>query len=198
MNISQSIAFVLFSIITYSVAAQQQNAVNYGRTIISVSPVQMSERTPTGFGIQYERFLGMSGKFSLYLPLAYSFGQSDPCDPTIKSRVFYAYPGIKFYPAGNQHTVTYSVGSSLAFGHGASNCDCTDPAAVTNEFTPKKFHPVTEMGALINNSINVQATDRINLGAEVGIGATYLSVEDGHNMGTDLMLQMNLRLGYRF
>ncbi|MFI5206034.1 MAG: hypothetical protein ACHQVK_03765, partial [Candidatus Paceibacterales bacterium] len=78
MNIPQLISLALFSLVSINAGAQQQNAGNYGHTILSVSPVQVSERTLTGFGIQYERFIGMSGKFSLYLPLAYSFGQSRP------------------------------------------------------------------------------------------------------------------------
>jgi hypothetical protein len=195
MKISRLVMPVLFCFACNYAIAQEQNIPAYGRTILTVSPVQVSERTPTGFGIQYERIL--TNKVSLSLPIAYSFGNSDPCDPSIKSRVFYAYPGVKFYPAGYRHKVTYAVGPSLAFGQGTSNCDCIDPATQTNEPSPKKYHPLTEMGVMVNNSINVQATSKVYLGAEIGMGASYLNIENGKNMGSDLMLQMNFKVGYR-
>jgi hypothetical protein len=112
--------------------------------------------------------------------------------------VFYAYPGIKYYPAGSQHLITYAVGPSLAFGQGVSNCDCSGSDVQTSDQKPKAYHAVTEMGAVINNSINLEANQHIYIGGEVGVGATYLNKEGGQSMGTDLMLQINFKVGYRF
>jgi hypothetical protein len=84
--------------------------------IISVSPVQLSNATPTGAGLQYEHML--SPRLSLYIPLAYAWGKNDSCDATARTHMGYAYPGIKYYPAGYAHKVTYSVGPSLAIGSG--------------------------------------------------------------------------------
>ena len=192
-----AVSVLISGLASYSVAAQEATP-NTGRNVLSVSPVQMSERTPTGIGMQYERFIGSNDRISLCLPLAYSFGHSDPCDPTIRARVFYAYPGVKFYPFGTQHMISYAVGPSLAFGKGTTNCDCTEPVQNIGDEKPKTCKPVTEMGALINNSISLQATAHVYVSGEIGIGATYLNKENGQDLGTDLMLQLNVRVGYRF
>ena len=198
MHLLKQISLLALSLISFGAIAQEQNALVYNRNILSVSPLQLSENTPTGVGLQYERILGADSKFSLYLPVAYSFGHSNPCDPSIRTRMLYAYPGLKFYPAGYKHKVTNAVGPSLAFGTGTTNCDCGLTETQTNQLKPRVFKPMTEMGVLINNSVNVQATNHVYVGSEIGIGATYLNVKDGQNMGTDVMLQINLKVGYRF
>jgi len=197
MNNSKKLLLIILSFISYSVAAQHQDGFGYGRNLFSLSPIQMSERTPTGIGVQYERFIGSSNKLSLYFPFSYSFGQSDPCDPTVRARIFYAYPGVKFYPAGYKHRITYSFGPSLVFGRGTTNCDCGGTEAVTEDVKPKEYKPVTEMGAIINNSVNVQATGHLYFGGEIGIGASYLNTQGAVNMGSDLLLQVNVKVGYR-
>ncbi len=198
MHPLKQISLLVLSAISYSATAQEQSALVYNRNILSISPVQISENTPTGVGIQYERFLGADSKLSLYLPVAYSFGHSNPCDPDIRTRMLYAYPGVKFYPAGYKHKVTYAVGPSLAFGTGTTNCNCGELVTQTMELKPKEYKPKTEMGVLINNSVNVQATNHVYIGSEIGLGATYLNTVGGRNLGTDIMLQMNLKVGYRF
>jgi hypothetical protein len=197
MNTSKKIFLIAFSFISYSVAAQHSEGFNYGKNLFSFSPVQLSERTPTGVGVQYERFIGSSNKFSLYFPFAYSFGHSDPCDPNIRARVFYAYPGVKFYPAGYQHKVTYAVGPSLALGKGTSNCNCDDIEALISDTKPNAYRPVMQMGVIINNSVNIQATEHLYFGSELGIGASYLNTLGGKNIGNDLMVQLNVKVGWR-
>jgi hypothetical protein len=188
---------VAFSLISFGATAQQADGLEYGRNLISVSPVHLSERTPTGVGIQYERFVGSSGKLSLNFPLAYSFGQSDACDPTIRARVLYAYPGVKFYPAGYKHKVTYAVGPSVALGTGTTNCNCGETEIVAGDARPSGYKPVSEIGLMINNSVNLQASRHLYFGSEIGLGTSLLNTMGGKDMGTDVMLQMNIKVGYR-
>lgn len=182
-----------------SAAHAQQSATVASRNVLSVSPLQMSEFTPTGVGAQLEHFIGLSGKWSLYLPIAYTFGKSDPCDASVRTHMLYAYPGIKFYPFGSSHTVTYAVGPSVAAGRGNTNCACVNGGETgTDVNVAKEYKPITELGMLINNSINIHASERIYMGAEIGVGSSVLDIENGKNLGADLMLQMNIKVGYRF
>lgn len=97
MRVLYLFLFVLYA----SQSVAQSNEPRYGNTIISVSPVQLTTYTPTGVGAQLEYFPGKNQKFSLYLPLAYSFGHPDPCFNGYTAKMFYAFPGIKYYPAGS-------------------------------------------------------------------------------------------------
>ena len=197
---SKLIPAILLCATAVGTASAQQPATGYGRNLLTVSPVQVSEMTLTGVGIQYEHFIGSSNKFSLYLPLAYSFGKSDPCNDLVRTHMLYAYPGFKFYPAGSQHKVTYAVGPSIAVGKGNTNCACVNGGEEVGLeiVTAKEYKPITEIGMLINNSINIQASQHIYLGGEVGVGSSFVNIENGKDFGRDLMLQMNVKVGYRF
>jgi len=181
-------------LILFGFAAGAQTTGNL-RNIISVSPIQASENTATGFGLQYEHLLGAQSKFSLYIPVAYSFGKSDPCDATVRTRMVYAYPGIKYYPAGTGHKLTYAIGPSLLAGRGESNCNCY-MGATEGVDAQQKFRTKTEAGVLVNNSINIRTAGHLYIGSELGIGMTCINKIGNDNLGTDLLLQFGIKVGY--
>jgi hypothetical protein len=191
---------VIMSLVSFGCAAQEKIS---PQNLISVSPAALSQTTATGVDVTYERFLGNSGKWSMTIPVAYSFGHSDPCDPNIKTDMLRTFPGIKYYPGGNNHIVSYSIGASVELGKGKSNCNCNVentqspetgiPGADNNNYG---FRPMTEMGVLIFNGIKAQATPRIFIGGEFGIGGVYVGYNNRNY--TDLAFELNFRIGYRF
>src|SRR5690606_37438201 len=90
----------------------------------AIAPIHMTNESPTGVGIQYERILDKGGLFSFYLPIGLAFyddevGPITTVPHPIAARTFtYLYPGAKFYPGGSGRRVSYSVGPSFAIGFG--------------------------------------------------------------------------------
>ncbi|PZF71797.1 hypothetical protein [Taibaiella soli] len=194
---SIALSIALSGLLLHSNAYSQENTT---RNIISVSPAQVTNASLTGFGLQYERML--SKKFSLYIPVAYSFGKNDPCEPASRVQMGYVFPGIKFYPAGNAHTVSYSFGPSLGLGVGRLTnsgefnwCPAGEPS---DPPTLKRHSTEIQFGLLINNALNINISRHFYTGLEAGMGIMYFDKVDGKNYGQDIMIQGNLRFGYRF
>lgn len=181
---------------------------DYGKNILSIAPIQMTNESPAGVGIHYERVLDKAGIFSFYLPLAISF-VDDRVSTYVSggyveqkaSRVFtYLYPGAKIYPAGSAHCVTYSVGPSFAFGFGSR-------FKATQRYDPILGYNVTDYtegsvfkaGFLINNGLNLQPTKALYIGLELGFGIFYYNNQtNDFSAGDEPMVQFNFKMGYRF
>jgi hypothetical protein len=178
-----------------------------GRNILAIAPLQMSNESAAGVGLHYERTLDKNGIFSLYLPIALAFFDDQPSSytssvalPEKKSRVFtYVYPGLKIYPAGQGHRLSYSVGPSFGLGFGSKyNLTRTmdTSGSVIQEYKDER---IFKAGFIINNGLNIQPTKSFYLGLELGIGVFYSNNESNDLYATqEPMVQFNFKMGYRF
>lgn len=192
----------------------QNNRVPYGKNILSFAPVQMTNTSVTGLGLHYERMLDKRGMFAIYIPLVWSinsYGNTYYNGYSYDNQtysMFWTYPGLKIYPAGSNHKVSYGVGPSLALcaGNRTYTYDNYDPN--TGNYTKTTTNKdVFQMGIMVNNSLNIQPSPHLYLGVELGLGIPYIHNNDnysnnyntpGYNYDDEPLVQFNFKIGYRF
>lgn len=170
---------------------------HYGPNVIAIAPLQLSENG-IGVGASYERTLDLYGIVSLYIPLYLTFNVNNDSyngyNDYNSQPMFYAAPGLKFYPTGNRGIVKYSIGPAFVFGTGRTNSDYYN---YLSSYMPYDV-PHTVFGVMVNNTLNINPSPKIYLGLELGLGGTYLNRVDGHNAGSTGLTQFAFRAGYRF
>lgn len=176
----------------------------YGKNILSISPIHMTDMSPAGVGISYERVLDSRYRFSFYLPMAVSFVRSGDYDPYTGQReknnssFFYFYPGLKITPFGSDRVFSYSVGPSLAIGFGSRDYYDNVYNPVTGNYIRYMRHEdIQRFGFIINNGLNVQVSPHFYMGTELGLGIRYYDSSDYYD-DFEPMVQFNFKLGYRF
>ena len=222
----------------------------YGKNIIAVAPLQINEESHgnhgnpflPGIGLHYEHnFSNHHGLFSFYLPLTLSFytiyNESFNYDTNPYGNIVYPtkqgthafftmYPGVKIYPWGNSHRITYAIGTSLSIGFGRmynSTLDYTTVGTINymgghidsvSATTVNESKPVFKAGLMFTNGINIMATKRVYIGLEAGAGFyftdneytydrdnDYGSKAKGGGIPLDLSgatFEVNCKVGYRF
>lgn len=168
------------------------------RNILSFSPIQMTNESAVGLGLQYEYFPGKKDVFSIYLPVAIAFYTDEVAVET--DRVFtYLYPGVKIYPGGSERRLTYSVGPSAALGFGNRYIWTDDLNAPGSSIGYYSEGNMFKLGFVVNNGINVRPTDRLYVGAELGLGVMYYTNAGAeNNEGNEPITQFQFKMGYRF
>ncbi len=174
----------------------------YGKNILAIAPIQMTNESVAGLGLSYERFIDKGGIFAIYLPVAIAFYQDEvgfQGGPG-KDRVYtYLYPGAKFYPGGSDRRVSYSVGPSFAFGFGTKQ-------ELMNYYPPgggvyANYEDVSSFkaGFMVNNGLNIQPTKSLYIGLELGLGILYYSNRRARGLDYDEpLVQFGFKMGYRF
>lgn len=147
----------------------------YGKNILAFSPIHMTNTSVTGFGLSYERVLDRNYHFSFNLPVAYAFRNESRYDgytSNANASVFWLYPGLKFYPSGSDHIVTYAVGPTFAFGMGQEPrySSVYQNGVYTNKYEDQDIFVV---GLQATNYLNIQASPRIYIGLQLGFGIRY-------------------------
>ncbi len=177
---------------------------DYGNNIIAIAPLQITNNI--GIGLSYERVLDKENILSFYLPFAMSFGNSN-FDPVTGQRIsngstnprYYLMPGLKFYPTGGKGVVRYAVGPNIAFATGKESGTwflLDDNGNVIGVDSSDRTR--TMLGIMVTNSLNINPTEKIYLGLELGLGFTYLNKIGGLNDNTEALAQFAFRIGYRF
>ena len=172
-------------------------------TTIALSPFQYSENG-VGVGLSYERALDVDGYISAYVPFIATFNMEDNNDRYYYNNqnrnniMFYAMPGIKFYPTG-MGRVKYAVGPSAVIGVGQKTMDdyYYDPYYGYGTSNNGTYDRVL-FGMMINNSLNIYATKRVYVGAEMGFGFTYMDIINNVNRGVTFLTQGSFKIGYSF
>jgi hypothetical protein len=188
---------------------------NYGRNILSLAPIFMTNTSATGVGLSFESIVDRNGIFSIYLPAAFSFRNNQYYDNYYNNNqrtddhMFWFYPGVKIYPTGAFGKVRYAIGASIALGSGSETYqqgvyDPTFGGTVYKTFENSTF----VMGAMLNNSLNIQPTPHLHLGLELGLGIPYYTDYDNNNNNYyssgygmydgEPLVQFNFKIGYRF
>jgi hypothetical protein len=167
---------------------------------IALAPFQFSENG-VGVGLSYERALDPDGIISVYVPAIATWNlarYNDYYGGTYgghTNSMFYLMPGIKFYPTG-MGRVKYAVGPSVVVGAGQKVMD--------NIYDPIYGYPSTTLqnrmifGMMLNNSLNVSATPHLYIGAELGMGFTYIDRINNVNHGSTFLIQGSFKIGYTF
>lgn len=193
----------------------------YGKNIVALAPIWITNTGVVGLGFSYERFIDKKNIFSVILPVAYSFNSTNAITITYynsgenrNSTMLWMYPGAKFYVGSkNEGRVSYAVGLSAVIGSGKVKEDIYvyNSQTMTQEYTTIE-NKITLGGVMLNNSVNIQPSKNIYLGIEFGIGIPY-AVNESMNYNqmlqngyytdtpysTDMpLLKFNFKVGYRF
>lgn len=197
-----------------------RNTQKYGNNMLTISPIHMTNTSTTGMGIAYERIISKNNMLSIYLPFCLSLHDKDDNNNTSpisnttngRSTIFWIMPGIKLYPTGNNGVVRYGVGPSIAIATGTrDNTTTTYNPQTGQQQTTTTQENVFIAGILINNSLNIQATQHFKFGIELGLGLPYYKndgAKGNFNSGGYYsyygpfsnvpLVQFNINLGYRF
>jgi hypothetical protein len=179
--------------------------------VISIQPFQFTE-SGVGASLSWERSIDPEGAgyVSFYLPVIASFrnGNRDPQVVTYggsypygyntqsKDFMFYAMPGIKFYPTG-VGKVKYSLGPSAVIGLGERERSYSyfdnNGNATTYGFEDHRFM----LGMMFNNTLNFNPTPHLHLHIEFGFGFSYYDLYEDFNHGLGGLAQGNFGIGYR-
>lgn len=190
-------------------------------TTIAIAPLQFTENG-VGLGLSYERALDRNGIISAYMPAIATFNMNHHNDryyngyyndsyyygnPT-PSYMVYLMPGVKFYPTG-MGKVKYAVGPNAVIGMGQRTTRYDYP--VYPYTTSSYYNPgyITYMpsevienrlllGMMVNNSLNIMATNHLYIGAELGLGFTYYDKVGKYNEGVNFLAQGAFKMGYTF
>lgn len=163
-------------------------------SIIAFAPIQFTEHG-YGLSLSYERTIDRSGWVSFYVPgiVSFNFIEDSYNNTMTQSPMYYIMPGIKVYTNLNSAArAKFSIGPSLVIGGGrAKSYDY-------NSLDPYKTQSRFLLGAIVNLTGNFFATPRLYLGAEWGLGLTYLNQYDGVNRPVEFLTQLGFKIGYRY
>jgi hypothetical protein len=176
--------------------------IRYRPNIVTLAPLQFSENG-LGFSVGYERALDRNGIVAFYIPVigTYNLNSGTYYDPVTgtnmnghQDAMYYAMPGIKLYPTGSFGYVKYAIGPSLVLAAGEKSSTHYDPYGNPSYLTQSH----TILGVVINNSLNINPSEHVYLGLEIGLGFTYLNRVNGLNQDTNGIAQGGFKIGYRF
>lgn len=169
----------------------------YGPNLITVAPFQFTENG-VGFSVSYERTLDQDGMISFYLPVITTFNLSNSGNynsnvDNPNATMFYLMPGVKIYPTG-MGKIRYALGASAVVGVGDKK---TDDYNVGGYYQPiLKSHFL--VGMMVNNSLNVNPSEHLYIGLELGLGFTYIDKVNDVKQGANPLVQGAFKVGYRF
>ncbi len=173
----------------------------YKPNILAFAPIQMSENGVAGFGISYEHVLDENGIVAFYIPAMGVFNLNSSTDPNSgnvtnnSDAMFYVMPGIKLYPTGGYGLTKYAIGPSLVIAQGQKTNYTYDPVTY-RDIASTQDHFI--FGMMVNQSININPTPHLYIGAEFGLGYSYVNTLAGVETGTNTLVQFSFKLGYRY
>ncbi len=190
----------------------------YGDNILSVIPGAYTVAVDgsindVGVGLCYERLLDKRGHIGITLPVMvcfastrdfndyayYYYGTSNTANYSSHYHSLYLMPGLKFYPAGSNTSVRYSIGVSLFCVFGTEPTGVFDPTTVS----PTSTYNYSMTGLMLSNSINISATRHLYMALDLGAGVP-LSDKRHPNYDETLggllgpFIQFGFKFGYRY
>ena len=145
-------------------------------------------------GVQYERYIGAGGKFSVSLPICagfisnHSFSMSRIGVKYEDGTAWYVAPGIAYHPAGNAHRADFSVGAQLLAGNLSMKKyeyrDAVGGKKTTYDNTASLIAP---LGVL---NLNLYSESQFTFGIQVAAGPVIQS-----EATSGLIVQFGIRLG---
>lgn len=206
MKKALSSIILVFSILSMSAQSDASSA-TFGRNIVTISPIQVmvmnqldaNTQSDAGINISYER-ISSNEYFGFKLPVSFS----------LKNPYYYFMPALKIYPFG-QGPVKFAFGPQFYIGTGEYEYNYYSyNYPYDNEAHFRKER--TQVGFLINTSVNFSILQNLYMGLEAGLGINYF---DSNADDPDFYLdnsyynkrnnsqfypavQLNFSMGYRF
>ncbi len=170
---------------SYNEAARNKN-------IIGFAPLVFTEHG-YGIGVNWEHSLDKAGWVTVNVPAILTWNFADA--GVQKDALFYLMPGIKVYPNLNGSIKSkFSIGPSLVFATGTGSPSGSYTYSV--DPTPHQSHVM--MGAMALVGTNLFPTEHTYLGADFGLGYSYLNQYSGHNDVTSVIMQLSLKCGFKY
>ncbi|RYD59076.1 MAG: hypothetical protein EOP56_02275 [Sphingobacteriales bacterium] len=126
-----------------------------------------------------------------------------------QKETIYFYPGIKIYPTGAFKKASYAIGINVLAAIGRTEQTSTTYKMVTYpdsyggklyglEMASENVANLSsfKMGAMLNNTLNIRPTDHFYIGAEFGIGYTYINKFTSYSVERDVLIQFGVKFGY--
>jgi hypothetical protein len=199
--------FLLFIVAGFYAGAQStpKEKPELGNNIVTMTPMQiisneaMNDGTDIGLGLAYERILS-NGLISVKLPVVLSIRNPG---------FFYFMPSIKLYPT-HQGVVRYAVGPQFYVASGNIKHRNYHSYWNGNQYISEDISYTdsrTQLGFLINNTLNITISKSIYIGMELGLGVNYFDSKENDNRnnyntmysdGIQPRAQFNFNMGYRF
>lgn len=199
------VVILVLSLLAQSQIFAQESGKLYKDNLIEFYPVSLIDRG-VGVGFSYERMLDADQKISFIMPVDIIFPSSFVGGDYYNSNgwydeyssYLYLNPGLVFYPAGLRK-VNYGIGPNLMLAFGGGSQWVYTNQGVQQRETYNNFR----MGIMINNYLLVNATDRIAIRLNVGMGLRYVNsykLDSGitTNEGMNVTGQLKFSMGYRF
>ena len=164
--------------------------------IYAFAPIMLTENG-FGLGLSIEHFLDKGGWVSLYIPAIATFNlaTSSYTNNPRMDPMFYLMPGVKIYTNLNSPRKTkYSIGPALVIGAGRST---TNSAYYYNNPDPYSEKTRFILGAMVLGGINLFPTPPLYVGADYGLGLTYVNQYNGVNKSVIPLTELSFRIGYR-
>lgn len=159
--------------------------------LIAFHPLHVNADNFVGIGFSYER--AVNNNFGIKIPMMVSLNQ-----PYVNLGV-----SAKFYPRKNNNDpVSYAIAPTLYAGKGQdrnriySYDPVTGQEKITIDNTPR-----TQIGFLLNHSLNVNVAQQVYLGLDGGIGINYYdnkAYRNNTNTNLSFAAQFHMAVGYRF
>lgn len=195
--------FLLASALFLSTSTFAQDKPELGNNIFSLTPMaiigneSMDNNTDVAVGLNYERIVN-EGLVSIKIPVNISLRNSG---------FFYIMPTIKLYPT-RQGVVRYAVGPQFYIASGQINHHDYNTVWNGNQYITvnnKYSDNHTQLGFMINNSLNVSIAKTLYIGMELGLGIKYYdsNEENEYENSFDTTpvepnVQFSFAMGYRF
>lgn len=196
MNLQMRILCMMVLVMSTSllVSAQKKTTLKkqkvYKHTL-AFHPLHVNADDFIGIGFSYER--AVNANFGIKIPMMVSLNQ-----PYVNLGV-----SAKFYPRKNSNdAVSYAIAPTLYAGKGQDRNEVYsfDPVTGQSVLTIDKT-PRTQIGFLLNHSLNVNVAEQVYLGLDGGIGINYYDNKAyRNNVNTNLSFaaQFHMAVGYRF
>lgn len=178
--------------------SKPENAVNYGRNVISIMPMVINSSGP-GLGFSYEAILGEDQRLGIILPVAATFTNEGEIffNEYRKFNTIHISPGLKMYVAGANRKVSYAIGPLLAFSSGKGETTVYKNGSDMDVEVKRQ-----SLGMIINNYLNFQVGRNFNFGMDGGFGLRYFDKTVGPDIKSTtpmkVMGQFSFRMGARF
>ncbi len=167
--------------------------------IVYASPMQFTENG-LGFSFGYQKAIDKKGIIAYNLPLITTFNVSRGANNSKEyggqqDVMGYFAPGILIYPDGGYEKTIMGFGPSMVLGYGqkSGSEDTGYPYYTSNNITRSKLI----LGVMLNGTYGINATERVYLAFDLGLGFTYLHMLDGVRQSTTGMAQGSFKIGYR-
>lgn len=195
----KKILMAIMAIATFATQVQAQERMKlkeiYGKNLLSINPFHgyaSPELNDVAVGINYEYFL--SNFMSVKLPV--NIGM---INNSIQTGL-----GLKFYPAGHEGVLKYSIAPTLLYTQGKAEREewIFDPN--TQDFYSQLVvDKTTQFGFYLVSGLNTTIQQNIYIGMESGLGINYMNRVTRDNAlvtkhNPNVGFNFNISLGYRF